>query len=76
MDVWIIYIAVGLMLLFGLLLLLFLILSNCYLDEMRFDWESRREQKHDRQRAREKRKHKKPLSRTPRRRRYSSSPRK
>lgn len=64
MDSWIIFIAIGILLVFGFLLLLFLVISNCYLDEMRLDWESRREQKHDQQRASEKRKHKKPFFRS------------
>ena len=76
MSVSIIYIAIGLLLLFGLLLLLFLIVSNFYLDERRFDWESRRKYQYDRQRTREKRKYKKLLSRTALKRWDSSLPRK
>ena len=76
MSVSIIYIAIGLLLLFGLLLLLFLMFSKCYLDERCFDWESRRKYKYNRQRARAKREHKKLFSRTALRRRDSSSPRK
>ncbi len=73
MDAWIIYIAIGILLVFGFLLLLFLIISNCYLDEMRLDWESRREQKHDQQMAQEKLKRKKRRSRSIFRQRKSRS---
>lgn len=73
MDSWIIYIAIGILLVFGFLLLLFLIISNCYLDELRLDWESRRELKHERERAKEKLKRKKRRSRSIFRRRKSRS---
>lgn len=46
-DTLIIYLAIGILLIFGILLVLFLVCSNAYLDEMRIDWEGQREQQHD-----------------------------
>ena len=50
-----IYLAIGLMLLFLLLVLLFIIFSSFYMDEMRYDWELRRKEKHDERLSCEKR---------------------
>lgn len=49
-----VYFAVGILSVFGLGILLFLVFCNAYLDEIRMDWESRRERSHDRIGAREK----------------------
>jgi hypothetical protein len=43
------------MLLFLLLVLLFIIFSSFYMDEMRYDWELRRKEKHDERLSCEKR---------------------
>lgn len=38
-DTFIIYLVIGILLIFGILLAFFLVCSNAYLDEMRIDWE-------------------------------------
>ena len=55
METWGVYFAVGILSVFGFGILLFLVFCNAHLDEIRMDWESRRERNHDRMRARDKR---------------------
>ncbi len=55
MHTLITYLAIGILVILGLLLVLFLLYSNAYLDNMRFDLGARREQKHKRRRKRKKR---------------------
>ena len=54
MEAWGVYFAVGILSVFGFGILLFLVCCNAHLDEIRMDWESRRERNHDRMRARDK----------------------